>query len=107
MSGGVAFGLVLLLAFAGWWLGQQKGLGFIATHGTTVGAVHSRPGYHGAFVAILALLPALLVLAAWGLARENLVAREVLASLPPGAIGASELDRAAFLSEVRGLVGGD
>ena len=107
MSWGVAFGLVLLLAFAGWWLGRQKGLGFIATHGTTVGAVHSRPGYHGAFVAILALLPAMLVLAVWAVAGEGLISREVLASVPPGAVGASELDRAAFLSEVRGLVRGD
>lgn len=107
MSGGVAFALVLLLVFAGWWLGRQKGLGFVSTHGTTVGAVHSRPGYHGAFVAILALLPALLVLAVWGVVGDGLVAREVLASLPPGAIGSSELDRAAFLSEVRGLVRGD
>jgi phosphate transport system permease protein len=107
MSWGVAFGLVLLLALAGWWLGRQKGLGFVSSHGTTVGAVHSRPGYHGAFVAILALLPALLVLAVWAVAGDGLIAREVLASLPPGAVGDSELDRAAFLSEVQGQVRGD
>jgi phosphate transport system permease protein len=69
--------------------------------------VHSRPGYHGAFVALLALLPALALLAVWAAFGDGLVAREVMASLPPGAVGTSDLDQAAFLSEVRGLVRGD
>ena len=107
MSWGLAFALVLALGGLAYWLGRQRGVGFVGAHGVTVGAVHSRPGYHGAFVAIVALLPALALLTAWGILGDGLVSREVLASVPAGAVGASELDRAAFLSEVRGLVRGD
>jgi phosphate transport system permease protein len=107
MSLTVAFLAVLLLGGFAWWMGRRRGLGFVATEGTEVGAVHSRPGYHGGFVGIAALLPALLLLAAWALLGNGLISREVLASLPPGAVGATDLEQAAFLSEVRGLVRGD
>lgn len=103
----MAFLLVLALGALAFGLGRQRGLGFVAREGVAVGAVHSRPGYHGAFVAILAVLPALALLTAWGILGDGLISREVLASLPAGAVGPSELDRAAFLSEVRGLVRGD
>ena len=99
-----AFGLGALA----WWLGRRKALGFVAAPGgDTIGAVHSLPNYHGAFVAVLALLPALLVLAFWGLAGDGIVSREVLAGLPAPSRPAPGLDQAAFLSEVRGLVRGD
>jgi phosphate transport system permease protein len=107
MSWSIALGLALLLAAGGYWLGRQRGLAFVAAKGMTVGAVHSRPGYHGAFVGILALLPALALLTAWGIFGDALVSREVLTGLPAGAVGSSELDQEAFLSEVRGLVRGD
>jgi phosphate transport system permease protein len=103
--------LVLALGALSFWLGRKRALGFVAAAGAeagaTVGAVHSRPHQHGLFVAILSLLPALAVVAAWAVMADGLVARDVLASLPAGAIGASDLDRSAFLSEVRGLVRGD
>ena len=107
MSIGIVLAIVLALGALGFWLGRRRALGFVASAGTQVGAVHSRPHYHGAFVAILSLLPALAVIAAWGLMIDGLVSGDVLASLPPGAIGESDLDKAAFLSEVRGLVQGN
>ncbi|MGL6042969.1 MAG: phosphate ABC transporter permease family protein, partial [Sandaracinobacteroides sp.] len=107
MSWTVAFLGVLLVAALGYWLGRQRALGFVAAEGTTVGAVHSRPQYHGAFVGILALLPALALLAVWALVGDGLVAREVLASVPAGGVADTDLDRSSFLSEVRGLVRGD
>jgi phosphate transport system permease protein len=106
MTLGLGFLLVLALGGLAWWMGWRRGIGFAASRKAEVGAVHSRPGYHGAFVAILALLPALLLLAAWGIAGPGLVSREVLASVPGGAVGPSDLEQAAFLAEVRGLVSG-
>lgn len=106
MTLGLGFLLVLALGGLAWWMGWRRGIDFAASRKAEVGAVHSRPGYHGAFVAILALLPALLLLAAWGIAGPGLVSREVLASVPAGAVGPSDLEQAAFLAEVRGLVSG-
>ena len=106
MTPGLGLLLVLVLGGFAWWLGWRRGVGFVASRSAEVGAVHSRPGYHAAFVAILAMLPALLLLAVWGVMGPGLVSREVLASLPAGAVGSSDLEQAAFLSEVRGLVSG-
>ncbi len=109
MSGiGAMFAAAFGLGVLAWWLGRRKALAFVAAPGgDRIGAVHSLPQYHGAFVAILALLPALVVLAFWGLAGNGLVAAEVLAGLPEGTRPQPGLDQAAFLSEVRGLVRGD
>ena len=98
---------VLALAVLGFWLGDRRARAFSAAAGPAVGAVHSRPHHHGLYVAILALLPALLVIAAWAALADRLVSADVLASLPAGAIGTADLDRSAFLSEVQGLVRGD
>ena len=101
------FVVAALGAFA-FWLGRQRAIGFGAgITGGEVGAVHSRPHQHGIFVAMWALLPALAVVVAWAILADGLVANEVLASLPQGAIGNNDLERSAFLSEVRGLVRGD
>ncbi|PZU46732.1 MAG: phosphate ABC transporter permease subunit PstC [Sphingomonas sp.] len=106
MTLGIGFLLVLALGLLAGWLGWRRGMGFVMSSSAEVGAVHSRPGYHAAFVAILALLPALLLLAAGAVMGPGLVSREVMASLPAGAVGPSDLEQAAFLSEVRGLVSG-
>jgi len=107
MSIGFVFLVVLALGGMAFWLGRQRGMAFAVAGGAQVGSVHSRPQYHGAFVAIMAVLPAFLVLAIWAVMGEGLVSREVLSGLPAGAVGDSDLDRSAFLSEVRGLVRGD
>jgi phosphate transport system permease protein len=107
MSPALGLLLVLLLGMGGFWLGRSRGASYAAAGHGRIGEVHSLPLYHGAFVAIAAFLPALLVVAAWALLGDGLVAREVLAALPPGAVADNDLERAAFLSEVRGLVAGD
>lgn len=107
MSFSVAIGAVALLVVLAWWFGRQRGLLFAGHARGEVGAVHSLPQYHGAYVAVLALLPAVAVLALWALIGDGLVSAQVMHSLPPGAVGPDEMDRSAFLSEVRGLVRGD
>ncbi len=107
MNGTIAFAAVLALGALGWWFGRQRGLSYAMAGGSRVGAVHSRPNYHGAYVAVFALVPSFLILIAWAIFGEGLVSREVLAALPPEARPETGLDRAAFFSEVRGLVRGD
>lgn len=100
--------LVLLLGMLGYWLGRRRALGFVeAQPAGFPGGVHSLPVYHGLFVAASALLPALLLLALWGLFADAMVARQVIAGLPQALRPAPGPDEAAFLSDVRGLVRGD
>lgn len=102
-----AFGLAAL----GFVLGRSRGEAFVlaagASNGARIGSVHSRPNYHGAFVGILALLPALLVLLGWSFVGDGIVAERVLESVPAGSRPIGELDRASFMNEVRGLSAGE
>ena len=45
-------------------------------------AVHSRPPYHGAFVALWVALPALALLAGWAVVSEGVVADRVISTVP-------------------------
>jgi phosphate transport system permease protein len=92
-----------LLAFV---VGRGRARGF-ARAGVRIGTVHSRASYHGAYVAVLALAPALLLLAAWGIMGERTVTAGVMAAVPAAARPATPLDTAAFMNEVRGLANGD
>jgi phosphate transport system permease protein len=102
-----AFGLAAL----GFLLGRARGEALVvaagSANGARIGAVHSRPNYHGSFVAILALLPALLVLLGWSLVSDGIVAERVLASVPADVRPVSALDRSSFMNEVRGLAAGE
>jgi phosphate transport system permease protein len=77
-------GVLLLLGGAAFLAGRARATGFVKKGGR-IGAVHSLPGYHGSYVAALALAPALLLLAAWGVASEGIVERAVLAEVPVAA----------------------
>lgn len=98
-----AFGLAAL-AFV---LGRGRGRALVVAGGSRIGAVHSRPNYHGSFVAILALLPALVVLFGWAVIGDGVVAERVLASVPTAERPVEELDRVSFMNEVRGLAAGE
>jgi phosphate transport system permease protein len=103
----IALALVLGLAGLAYLAGQARGKRMVQAAAGRIGAVHSRPAYHGAYVAVLALVPALLVLAGWGLAGEGLIEGQVLASLPVAERPAAGNDAQALMNEVRGLVAGD
>jgi len=105
-----AFGLALL----GYVLGRARGRALFAANLATaknaearIGGVHSRPAYHGGFVALLVLLPALLVLLGWSFIGDDLVADQVLASVPADMRPMSALDRSSFMGEVEGLASGE
>jgi len=103
----IAFALVLGLAGLAYLAGRARGNRMVTVAGGRMGAVHSRPVYHGAYVAVLALAPALLVLAGWGIMGEGLIEGQVLGSLSAVERPASGNDSEALMNEVRGLVNGD
>jgi phosphate transport system permease protein len=103
----IAFALVLGLAGLAYLAGRARGNRMVTAACGRMGAVHSRPVYHGAYVAVLALAPALIVLAGWGIVGEGLIEGQVLGSLSAAERPAPGNDSEALLNEVRGLVNGD
>lgn len=101
----VLFGLGLV-AFT---VARGRAAAFPGARGGVIAAdrPHSRPNYHGAFVALVALAPALLVIAAWALASERVVGDAVIATVPADARPTTPLDRSAFMSEVKGIASGE
>jgi phosphate transport system permease protein len=70
-------------------------------------SVHSRPGYHGWFSALAALLPALLLLIAWQFLAPAVIEPQVLANVPAADRPTTDLDRDVFMNEVRSLASGE
>ncbi|MBV7256808.1 phosphate ABC transporter permease subunit PstC [Pacificimonas sp. WHA3] len=69
--------------------------------------VHSRPSYHGLRAGLTALVPAGLLILAWGIVGDGVVAEQTLSQLPEASRPAPGLDKQAFLNEVRGVVSGE
>jgi phosphate transport system permease protein len=87
---GVFAATILLLAAFGYMLGRGRALALGRGGGTSVVRLHSRPQYHGVFVAVWAALPALLLLVTWLIIEpallRSLIADRLpaeLASIPP------------------------
>ena len=68
---------------------------------------HSRPVYHGAFVALATVLPALLLLGAFAFVEPKLLDATIVASLPAADQPKTAIDRDALIGEVKGLASGD
>jgi phosphate transport system permease protein len=102
MSLFLAFVAVLLLA------GAVGGLGFLrARRIRLAGRMHSLPIYHGAYAALWAAIPALIVLAAWAPVQQRLVDRTILASPQGRALPAFDMQRETILSEASAIAHGD
>jgi len=102
MSLGFAFVAVLLVAAGAWWLGYAR-----AREQRRAVRLHSLPIYHGAYAALWAAIPALLILAAWTPIQSRMVNRAVLASSEGQALPSFEMQREAILSEAREIAHGD
>ena len=75
------FATLLVLSFVGYFVGRSRAVQVAGTAPALTRA-HSRPGYHGGFVALWAGLPTVLLLIFWGLMGPTVVENMVLASLP-------------------------
>ncbi|MEO7634662.1 MAG: phosphate ABC transporter permease family protein, partial [Sphingomicrobium sp.] len=101
MTLGLALILVMVVALGAAWLGFVR-----ARRLRTVGRLHSLPVYHGAYAALWAAIPALLLLAAWAPVQSRLVDRMVLASPEGRALPAFDMQRESILSEAREIARG-
>ena len=73
----------------------------------TAGRLHSLPVYHGAYAALWAAIPALLLLAAWAPVQSRMVDQAVLSSPEGRALPAFEMQRESILSEAREIANGE
>ena len=102
MSLGLALVAILLVAAGAGWLGFAR-----ARRLRAGGRLHSLPVYHGAYTALWAAIPALLLLAVWAPMQSRLVDQAVLASPEGQALPAMDMQRDSILSEAREIASGE
>lgn len=95
--------LILGLGLVAWLSARAKAASLA---GRGEGRLHSLPNYHGWYVALWAVVPALLFLAVWGSVSDGLITSAVLESPEAASLPAQEMQRDAILSEARGLADG-
>lgn len=108
MTGSALFFLILGLGIVAWTVGRARALAFVRASQSPAGraAINSLPSYHGWFVALSAIAPALIFLAVWqavspAMATNMVLASPLAASLPSDAFG-----KAVILSEARSIAEG-
>jgi phosphate transport system permease protein len=102
MSAGTLLMVICACALAGFYLGSARAAAVAAADGG-VRALPALPSHYGAYVALMALLPALLLIALW-LSLEGMVIEKLLfASLPANIPGQ---DQGLRLNSIAILVGG-
>lgn len=101
---GYIFLLIMALALMGFLIGLTRGKAFATSDGLVV---HSRPGYHGAYIAIWVGLPPLLLVFVWLLFRGAIFDALVWQSLPDSiAAGTDAFQRRMILAEVKNVSAG-
>src|SRR5947209_7619274 len=101
MSLGIAFAAIIVIAATVGWLSYSRARSFRAA-----ARLHSLPVYHGAYGALWAAIPAVLLIAAWAPIQSRLVDRAVLASPEGKALPAFQMQRESILSEAREIASG-
>jgi len=94
--------IVLALSAIGYVLGRQRAL---QSSGGDSRALHSLPSYYGWHVALMALVPAMGLLAVWLIAQPLLVENTISGQLPDSAIPESST-RSLVMSDVRRVAEG-
>ena len=98
-----AAALVLLiagLALIGWIAGRQRSNLLAGRAGTKL---HSRPQYHGWYVALWLFAPAALFLAVWSSVSPGLITNEVLTDEAAQSLPSFGFERGAILSDARSV----
>jgi phosphate transport system permease protein len=101
MSLGLALVAILIVAAGAAWLGYVR-----AARLRTTNRLHSLPVYHGAYAALWAAIPALLILAVWAPTQSQLVDRAVLASPEGRALPPEPMQRESIMSEANDIASG-
>ena len=95
--------MIATLTVAGYILGRSRA---VEVAEGRLARLHSVPPYHGAFVALWAGLPALLLLAVWALAEGPAVMALVLARLPEGLVAVDEQTLSLLRTDILNLAHG-
>jgi phosphate transport system permease protein len=106
MSPLLLFGLVLGIGVVGWLTARARAIAFATGHAAVLRS-HSTANYHGWYVAMWAIIPALLFLALWQLVEPGLVQSAALASPEAASLPRDALERGAVLEEARALAAGE
>ena len=102
MSLSLALVAILIVAVAAGWFGFAR-----ASRLRTASRLHSLPSYHGAYAALWAAIPALLLIAAWAPMQWRMVDQAVLASPEGKALPNFEMQRESILSEAHEIASGE
>lgn len=101
---GTAVLLIAVLSIVAFFVGRSSGKRFVAHDGRSV---HSRPAYHGLFVAVWVGIPALVLVLLWTLFQGTVVDGLLRASLPEALTqGATETEINLIMAEVRNVAAG-
>lgn len=100
----VLFLLALALGLIGWLAGRARAWGF--RREAKPGELHSLPVYHGWYVALWALVPAVLLVGVWTVVSPGLAMQAVLASPAAAGLPVMDMERAAILSEAMQIARG-
>ena len=104
MSLFLALVAVLAVAVAGFWLAFAKAK---QVRAASTGRLNSLPFYHGAYAALWAAVPALLLLAMWAPVQTGLVNQAVLSSPEGQALPDFDMQRNSILAEAREIARGE
>lgn len=102
MTGSILFLLIIALGGVAWFFGRVKANRF-SSHNTKRGAVHSLPNYHGWYVALWAIGPALLFLVIWNISSPALITDAALASPAAEQLPQDPFARGSILAEARSI----
>ncbi|MEP3227408.1 MAG: phosphate ABC transporter permease subunit PstC [Parasphingorhabdus sp.] len=105
MSGSILFLLIIILGGIAWFFGRVKARRFY-TESTSPRAIHSRPNYHGWYVALWAVFPAFLFLTVWNITSPALITDAALASPAAEQLPQDSFSRGAILAEARSIASG-
>ncbi len=96
--------LLLGLGLVAWLAARGKATAFV---GAGKVRPHSLPNYHGWYVALWGVVPALAFLAIWGNISSGLIFQSVMASPEAASLPTFGMQRSAVLSEAYGLATGE
>lgn len=108
--GWLLIALIAVFSSAAFFIGRRKAEDLLLSTGT---GLHSRPNYHGYFVAMCAGVPAILVALIYLLGAEGMIRGQLVAELPPafGLLSSAELstyiESAAYAASSRAEPGSD
>ncbi len=103
MSKLAIFAVLLVAALLAYFIGRMRA---VQTSSGDRTALHSRPPYHGTYLAIWTALPAILLLTIWSMAERPVLRHLVLQDMPASVLESSEAERSLTMSVVNAIAEG-